>query len=241
MTEVGIVGFGRCGRLAASMLSTDHRVVVTDREDRADGAERAGVAWGSLAEVASRPRVLLAVPIRSLPDVLDALAPHLSRGALVVDCASVKVEPMRWMAERLPDRVRWAGTHPLFGPDTVDEARHVVVCEAPGEGAAAAEVEAIARGLSLKPVRATPEEHDRAMARSQALVFLLARAFRRAGLDAARFGTPSEHRLLRALGVVDRDTEELYEDILGLNPFAPDVARSLADAIERELDRVVGG
>lgn len=240
MPAVGIVGFGRCGRLAASMLSATHDVAVTDRDDRADEAEALGVRWAGLGEVVSRDRVLLAVPIRALPEALDAAAAHLSSGALVVDCASVKVEPMRWMAARLPDRVRWAGTHPLFGPDSVNESRRIVVCEAPGGAEAASEVEAVARDLGLEPIRATPEEHDRTMARSQALVFLLARAFRRAGLGDVPFGTPSERRVLKALSVVGRDTEELYEDILRHNPFASATTGSLAEAIRIELDRVLG-
>lgn len=241
MPDAGIVGFGRCGRLAASMASATHDVIVTDRVDRRGEAEAIGVGWGTLAEVAGCERVLLAVPIRALPRVLDDVAPRLRPRALVVDCASVKVEPMRWMAERLPDRVRWAGTHPLFGPDTVEERRRIVVCEAPGGARAAREVEDLARGLDLDPIRATPADHDRAMARSQALVFLLARAFRRVDVGEVPFGTPSERRVLEALEVVGRDSEELYQDILQRNPFASAAARALSDAVEAELDRVLGG
>jgi len=241
VADVGIVGYGRCGRLAARLLAERHDVAVTDREDRSAEAEVGGHAWSDLAGVADRDHVLLAVPIRALPEALDAVGPHLPDGALVVDCASVKVGPMRWMAERLPPRVRWAGTHPLFGPDSVDEGRRIIVCEAPDGADAADEVEALAADLGLEPIRATPEEHDRAMARSQALVFLLAGSFRRAGLGEVPFGTPSERRVLQALGTVGRDSEELYHDILRLNPFAGDVADTLADAMRDELDRILGG
>ncbi len=202
------------------------------------------MAWGDLAAVASKPIVLLAVPIRELAGTIEAAAPHLARDALVVDVASVKVRPLEWMAERLPTWVRRVGTHPLFGPDSVREhgltGRRIVVCAAEGHEAAAALVEEAARELGLVPVRATAEDHDRQMASSQALVFLLARSMRRAGIEPAAYGTPSEEGLKAALRLVGGDSEELYEDILRFNPFAADNATRLVDALRAEVERLGG-
>ncbi|MDX1624098.1 MAG: prephenate dehydrogenase [Gemmatimonadota bacterium] len=240
--EIGIVGFGRCGRLAADLLSERGRVLVTDIRDLSREAESIGVEWASLDSVASRPSVVLAVPIRTIPDALEAIRPHLRDGALVVDLASVKVRPMAWMAERLPGRVAWAGTHPLFGPDTVREqgvaGQRIVVCPAPGGAETADRVVELARALGLEPTLASAEEHDRRMARSQALVFLASRALRRAGIDEVEPGTPSERRVVAALRLLEADTDVLYEDILRLNPYAPERARELRDAVEREIARL---
>lgn len=240
--EVGIIGFGRCGRLAARLLGERYRLAAADRRDLSGEARALGVDWGPVAEVAARSVVLLAVPIRVLPDVLDEIAPHLARGALVVDLCSVKVRPMEWMAARLPAGVRWAGTHPLFGPDSVREQgaseQRIVVCAAPGQADAALEVCRSARELGLEPLTIQPDDHDRAMARSQALVFLAARSLRRAGIALTEFGTPSERRLYSALRLVEADSDELYEDILRLNPFAAAAADALAVAIRGEVDRL---
>lgn len=243
--EVGIVGFGRCGRLAAEVLGGSHRVVVTDVRDLSREAASAGVDWGGLADVASRPRVLLATPIRALPDALDAVRPHLSAGALVLDVASVKTRPMAWMAERLPDHVRWVGTHPLFGPDSVLRqglaGQRIAICAAPGGDEAAVTVTEEARGLGLDPVLLSPEEHDRAMARTQAVVFLASRALRRAGFGDPALGTPSERRFHSALRLLDADSDELYEDIVRLNPHAAEALAGLRDAIAAEIDRLSSG
>ncbi|MDX1661061.1 MAG: prephenate dehydrogenase [Gemmatimonadota bacterium] len=240
---VGIVGFGRCGHLAARLLSERGKVAVTDVRDRSLEAEAMGVTWADLDAVADRPVVLLAVPIRSLPSVLDELAPRLSPGALVVDLASVKIEPMRWMAERLPDGVERVGTHPLFGPDTAREhgieGQWIAVTPAEGHESAADRVVAEARRLGLRPIVTTPEDHDRQMARSQALVFLVARAARSAGLGSAEYGTPSERRVGAALRMVEEDTDQLYEDIVQLNPYAADAAEALANALHAEISRLV--
>lgn len=242
--DVGVVGFGRCGRLAAEALAPSCRVTVTDIRDLSRDAEAIGVGWSDLAGAASRSRVLLAVPIRALPKVLDDVGPLLKPGALVVDMASVKVRPMEWMAERLPSGTAFAGTHPLFGPDSVREiglaGQRIAVCAAPGREEAADEVVRAARLLGLEPVRVDPAEHDRDMARSQALTFMIARALERAGIDRTGLTTPSERRVFAALSLTDADTTELYEDILAQNPFVAEVAAALGEALRSELARATG-
>ena len=243
--ELGIIGYGRCGQLAAEVLETDFQVTVTDVRDLAGQAAARGVTWGDLAACASKPTVLLAVPVRTMPDVLKAMASHLNPGAIVVDMASVKVEPMRWMEELLPAGVSWVGTHPLFGPESAPERsvrdQRIVVCEAHGHAAAARSIEVIARRLGLESIRLDPETHDREMARSQALVFLIARALTSAGLEGSQYGTPSERRVWSALNMTAADTDELYEDILKLNPFAVESTRALVEAVEAEAARLTNG
>ena len=240
--ELGIVGYGRCGQLAAEVLETDFHVTATDVRDLSGQAAARGVAWGDIAACASKPTVLLAVPVRTIPRVLQAIAPHLPEGATVVDMASVKVEPMRWMAELLPAGVSRVGTHPLFGPESAPErnirGQRIVICEAEGYAPAARSIEVIARRLGLESIRLDPETHDREMARSQALVFLLARALASADLGGSQYGTPSERRVWSALNMTAADTDELYEDILKLNPFARESTRALIEAVQAEAARL---
>jgi prephenate dehydrogenase len=244
-TELGIIGYGRCGKLAAEALENDFQVLVTDVRDLSSEAAARGVAWGDLAGCASRPTVLLAVPVRTFPEVLKALVPHLREGATVVDMASVKVEPMRWMGALLPEGVAYVGTHPLFGPESAQErsvrGQRIVICQAERHAAAARSVELAAGRLGLETLRLDPETHDREMARSQALVFLIARALSAAGLEGSEYGTPSERRVWSALNLTSADTDELYEDILRLNPFASESARALAAAIRSEAERLTNG
>lgn len=243
--ELGIVGYGRCGQLAAEVLETDFHVTATDVRDLSGQAAARGVAWGDIAACASKPTVLLAVPVRTIPRVLQAIAPHLPEGATVVDMASVKVEPMRWMAELLPAGVSRVGTHPLFGPESAPErnirGQRIVICEAEGYAPAARSIEVIARRLGLESIRLDPETHDREMARSQALVFLLARALASADLGGSQYGTPSERRVWSALNMTAADTDELYEDILKLNPFARESTRALIEAVQAEAARLTNG
>lgn len=244
-SRVGIVGYGRCGQLAARLLAERFDVVVTDAVDRSAEAEAAGVGWGAMEVVAAQPRVVFAVPIRALARALEAARPHLGDGALVVDLCSVKSRPMAWMADRVPPGVRHVGTHPLFGPDSVSEqgvaGQRIAVCAAPGHEDAAGEVVAIATDLGLDPIEVGAETHDRQMARSQAIVFLLAHAMRRAGLEPAELGTPSERRVYEALALVAGDTDELYQDILAFNPHVPKPVRALCAAMQAEVEAHASG
>ena len=241
LDEAGIIGLGRCGQLAAQLLRDHYRLTVADIRDRSAEAVSLGVAWDTLESVAAKPRILLAVPIRAMPSVLDQIAPHLAGDALIVDVCSVKSRPMEWMAERLPAGVQFVGTHPLFGPDSVLEqgvdGQRIVVCASGGQEAAAEQVSQVARELGLEPILSTPDEHDRQMARSQAVVFLLARSMRKAGLEPAELGTPSERQVYSALDLVAGDTDELYEDILRHNPHVPAPVRALCAAMLSEIDR----
>jgi len=227
-------------------------VQAADISDRSAEAERLGVEWVAVAAAAAASNVVLAVPIRTLPQALDAIVPQLRAGALVVDVCSVKLEPRRWMRERLPGTVHPVGTHPLFGPESVREeglaGQRIAICPAPGHEPAADDVAGICRDLGLEPFLVDADEHDRRMARSQAMVFLVARSLRRAGIVAdgapdrrrlVELGTPSERRFMSVLELVSADTEELYEDIVRHNPHAHAAARGLVGAVQAEVDRLL--
>lgn len=240
--EVGIIGFGRCGRLAAEILGEKYRIYVTDRRDRQREAEARGFKWASLEEIAGLTQILLAVPNRVLASLLDEIAPHLKPGALVVDMGSVKVRPMKWMAEKLPEHARFVGTHPLFGPDSERErglgGQRIAICAPEGGEDAAQRVAEIAKDFGMEPLMVSADEHDREMARSQALVFLVANAMRRAGIQQSQYGTPSEQRIYSAMRLIEGDSSELYEDIMQLNPYVAEIATFLSDAMRDELARL---
>ena len=114
--NIALIGYGRFGRFAATHLCKDFRVSIADtrKGERVDrGAHRV-----SLDEAASKPIVILAVPINQLRAVLVEIAPSLQPRTLVIDVSSVKEQPVRWMKSLLPQNISILGTHPLFGPDS---------------------------------------------------------------------------------------------------------------------------
>jgi prephenate dehydrogenase len=71
------------------------------------------------------------MPISAMRETLRQVTPLLREDALVVDVCSVKVYPVKWMRELLPDTVSILPTHPMFGPDSAAESlkdRKIVIC-----------------------------------------------------------------------------------------------------------------
>lgn len=238
---MGIVGFGRFGRLAATHLKDHFDLVVHDRKDCREAAARLDVPTGSLRDVASRSIVVLSVPISQMKSTLREIAPHLSQGALVVDTCSVKEYPVSLMKSILPSTVELLGTHPLFGPDSAADGlngKKIVLCPVRMNNFRQAVV--FLRRLRLHVMVCLPEEHDREMACTQAIVQFLGRAFLEMGLTNKAMATPGYDRLIRILEVVQHDTWELFRDLQNFNQHAITMRQELIETLTL-IDRRING
>ncbi|MCA9755350.1 MAG: prephenate dehydrogenase [Candidatus Eisenbacteria bacterium] len=226
----GIIGYGRFGELVVRYLEAYGRLVVCDPGRQVPFP----LQNGSLEAAASARAVILAVPIRMLEDTLQSLRPHLTPGTVVVDVASVKSLPMQWMETHLPPDVDYVGTHPLFGPDSsrtgIRGHRIVVV---PGR-IARSRLERMYRlldRLGLRIISTTAEEHDRAMARTQALTHWLGRSLTAFGVGPESIDTHGYRLLAQVAEWASRDSRELFQDMHQFNPFTQDVRARFRDAL----------
>lgn len=223
------------------MLGKDFRVSVYDRKIPSG---QSGGQFATLREVARKPCLLLCVPISQMERVCLRLGPLLTPGQLVLDTCSVKEEPLRLMLDLFPKEVEVLGTHPLFGPET---GRHgvagleVVLC--PGRGNRVGKVKKYLETLELKVTVTTATEHDRAMARTQALFHFLAQGFSRMNVDPDTLATPGPAQLFRAFQDVRGDSRQLFRDLQQMNRFAPAQRKKLVDsltALDRSLSKRQG-
>lgn len=239
---MGIVGFGRFGRFAASCLRNHFDIVIFDREDRVEEAEHLAVRTGTLREVARCSIVLLCTPISSLPFALMEIAPHLAEGSLVVDTCSVKEYPVFLMKTLLPPHVSILGTHPLFGPDSAAkglQGKKIALC--PVRIRDLSGVEDFLKRLGLNVLVCSPLEHDQKMASTQAVVQFLGRAFLEMGLTHQSLATPGYETLISILEVVQNDTWGLFRDLQTFNRFSGHMRRKLVESlvtIDQELGSV---
>jgi prephenate dehydrogenase len=237
---LGLIGFGQFGQLAAQHLAPLFDVLATDTAtDGAARAEALGVRFGNLKDAASRDIVIVAVPVVAMPQIFEAIAPHLTPGALVIDVGSVKTLPSQWMVDLLPDYVDLVATHPLFGPQSAKTGLtglRLVVC--PIRGERSDKVAALGRSLGLTVTVTTPEEHDREMAYVQALTHLIGRSLVNLGIPDEQLKTPSYQHLLELCALIGGDTFELFSAIQTLNPYAAQVAESFVAQARSLLDRV---
>jgi prephenate dehydrogenase len=136
---------------------------------------------GILDEVAASPEaavvgasiVLLAAPVRSMHDLMQAMAPTLDLGATVIDVGSVKAGIVAVAEAVLPPGC-FVGCHPMAGAEfsgveaadaSIYTGRVCFVCPSPN--ARESSVEAANdfwRGLGCQTATIEPETHDRLMA-----------------------------------------------------------------------------
>ena len=236
-SQIGLIGLGAFGRLAATHLAPHFDLVGHDPSVR----HVPGGRWVSLDEAAARPVVLLAVPVQALAGVAEAIAPHLASGALVIDVASVKLEPLRILRETLPAGTRILGTHPLFGPQSAAQGvagQSIVLCPEAGVEADCV-AEFLTDRLGLDVHLSDADTHDRTMASVQALTHLVSKVITDLGLTAAPYTTRSYDLLAEAARLVAEDSDALFRAIERHNPHAADLRRRFFAAARKLDERLV--
>lgn len=227
LETLSIIGFGAFGQLIARHLRPHLALSVCDPRVRPNDLPQVDPAQAASADI-----VVLAVPLPQLEGVLRIIAPHLGRGATVIDVSSVKIEPARLMLDLLPDHVGIIASHPLFGPASAADGiagHRIAWCPLRGRGHR--RIAAFLKAGGLQVITTTPDQHDRDMAVVQGLTHLIARSLSRLGPLPGHMATRSFAMLTEAAAMVQDDSPELLATILRANPHAAAVRqRFLAEA-----------
>ncbi len=241
---IGIIGFGRFGKLMAGYLSRDFNVKVYNRSDKRAEIEAAGAVSVSLAEACRQKVVILSVPISTMQVMLTKIAPMLRKDAVVADVCSVKVYPVQWMRDLLPESVSLVATHPMFGPDSAADSLHngkIVVCKVRMSDARFSRIKRYLTGKGLIVIDSTPEAHDRQIAVSLSLTHFIGRALDEFSAEELIIDTEGYKRLLHILGVVTHDTWQLFADMHHYNPYAKEKRQAFMAAMARLEEKLTKG
>ena len=113
MSKIGIIGFGRFGKILAEILSTQNEIFIHDSNIIKGDYQNL-----SLLEIIKCEILFIAVPIREFKYVIKALREFNLQNTTIVDVCSVKLHPVQVMQEYLPKNTGIIATHPMFGPDS---------------------------------------------------------------------------------------------------------------------------
>lgn len=235
--SVGFVGYGAFARLAARHLAPHFQLRAFDPATPASGRDDAGVRFGDIATIAQSDAVLFATPVETLEAAIDAVAPHLRAGSLVLDVGSVKVAPAEIMLRKLPAHVDIVATHPLFGPQSARnglQGLKIALCPLRGERTQC--VADFLKSLGLEVIITDPEAHDREAAVVQGLTHLIAKVMVQMEPLPTQFTTTSYDLLMQAVAIVRHDPPAVFEAIERDNPYAAEI-RARFIAMAQELDR----
>lgn len=233
---IGILGFGRFGRLTAENLAEDFTVKTWSRSlgFRKTGIE--GVASCSFEEACSQAVVIPSVPISHFREILKQMKLHLKPGTLVIDVCSVKVFPCRWMEEILPDHVSILASHPMFGPDSAANSlsgRKIFLSPLRIDSEHYNRIRSYLEKKGLTVIEGSPEDHDQQIAVTLSLPHFIGRALSRIEAKPLAIDTEGYRRLLHILEVVEHDTWQLFVDMHRYNPYAREQRLEFVSALEK--------
>ncbi len=183
--------------------------------------------------------VVVCTPILPAAGILQRIA-DLGTGALVVDICSIK-QPLAAAHEALRAAgVRATSIHPLFGPHTSLLSGCNLAIVPIGCPEADAEVEALFAQTMVRTHRASPDDHDRAVAWVLGLSHIVNLAFHQALSAKAPplqelepFSSATFLRQLRTALDVAHENPELHHELQHLNPFAAAVREELTTVLQR--------
>ena len=240
---IGIVGFGRFGKLMAEYLSLDFDVYVYDVVDKSDDIKASGSFAATLKEVCRQDIIILPVPISEIRPILKTIHPLLKENAVIVDVCSVKDYPVQWMQELLPDNVSILATHPMFGPDSAAdslEGRKIALCKVRIDDQRYENIKSYLSSKGLIIIETTPREHDKQIAVSLALTHFIGRSLSEFGAQDLSIDTEGYKRLLHILEVVEHDTWQLFADMHQYNPYAKEKRTEFMAAMRSIENRLTG-
>ncbi len=233
--RVGVYGLGRFGKLWAGMLARKFDVVAYNRSPREVPTDVDAVDEAALADC---DVIFLCVAIRAIEAVCTRLAGILSPRTVVADTCSVKLYPLECMHRSLPGGNPVMGTHPMFGPDSVDDPEHLLpIVLSPGRdsGQIVEQWASYFSEMGLSVRRMSADEHDREAARTQGITHLVGRILDTIDLPESAIATKGYRRLRELVEQTCNDPYELFVDLWRLNPHAPGARRAFEQAVEQVL------
>ena len=240
---IGIIGYGRFGKLTAKYLSEDFAVKVWSRSPFTIEDARDRIQSASLEEVCGQKIVIPTVSISGFRHVLKKIAPLLRSDGIVIDVCSVKSLPVHWMTELLPKSVKILATHPMFGPDSAANTvagMKIALCKTRIDERDYNKIKTYLSSRGLIVIETTPEQHDKEIAVSLSLTHFIGRTLSSFGAKNLEIDTEGYKRLLHILGVVEHDTWQLFVDMHRYNPYAENTREKFIDAmqmIDQELKK----
>ena len=226
--KIAIIGYGRFGSLLAKLLSPYGQVFVLEKKNIKFSEPKI-----TISDLKKMDLVIPAVPISKLELVLKQIVKYLKPGVIVMDVASVKTLPCKWLRLMRPD-IEIIGCHPMFGPDSAVNGLKgllTVLCPLRISHDHLQMIKNLWTDIGVSVMVTTPKQHDKEAAKSLALVHFLGRGLSKLKVGPQTISTLGFERLLKVNETVEHDTKELFYDMHQYNPYAAKSRQDLLQAL----------
>ncbi len=239
--QIGIIGYGDFTKVMIEYLAPYADIIVSSRS-RVVGDAGYGARFGSVDDVLARPIIIPSIPAQFFRTFFESHHTKVNANALVIDVASVKTAPLVVLKELLPATCQIIGTHPMFGPASIEKnggvagLKCVVSPVRAGELVMSRVVEFLRVSLGLVVIWRTPEEHDKEMAYIQGLSHYIGRVMDEMSIPESDLATLAYDDLMSMKHIQGGDSWDLFHSIMHENPYAKEVHAAFLTAC-RQLDR----
>ncbi|MEE2877219.1 MAG: prephenate dehydrogenase/arogenate dehydrogenase family protein [Candidatus Neomarinimicrobiota bacterium] len=229
MNSVGIIGFGRFGKVLSSILQKGFSVKAYDG---GYVSTIASVKMVDLDEILREEVIFIAVPIRRFEEVITEITPKLGDNQTVIDVCSVKSHPVEVMTRILPGSVGIIATHPLFGPDSFrsSDSLKMMMDATRDVHSLYSFWKEFFTDQGIQIIEMSPDSHDRLAASTQGVTHFLGRALREFGIRKTSLDTQGFNDLLDLVDQTCNDTWELFTDLQHYNPYTREMVEQLKKA-----------
>ena len=229
MKTVGIIGYGRFGKVLAELLLKDYNVKVFDPNNDA------GNISAELEEVLKSVLVFVAVPICKFENSIKEISTYKLYNTTIIDVCSVKVYPVKIMEKYLPDHIGIIASHPHFGPDSYSPFRELktTLCPIRDIYNRYDEIKIFFENNSVRTVNISPEDHDMMAASSQGVTHFIGRILNEAGIVSTQINTLGFNDLLGVIEQTCNDSWDLFKDLQRYNPYTNDMIDNLVKTIKK--------
>ncbi|MBL6991103.1 MAG: prephenate dehydrogenase/arogenate dehydrogenase family protein [Bacteriovoracaceae bacterium] len=241
--KVGLIGFGRLGKLLTKYLTEDCDLYVYDKILCSKEVKHLGAIPASLEEVCKLPIIIPAVPISLFEEVIQNISSLVDPHSLIVDVCSVKQHPVDVMEKYLPKSVSILGTHPMFGPDSAADTlfgTKIVLCKVRMRDKLYSDIVIYLEKHGIKVIESTPSEHDEQISSSLFLTHLIGRTLIEFDAKKLLIDTMGYRRLRKILLTVENDTWQLFEDMEKYNSYAKCTMDNFKRSLEKTIEHIEG-
>jgi len=231
MNSVGIIGFGRFGKILANILQKGFHIKVYDKKPK-DSFH--GIEFTSLNKIMNEKNIFIAVPIREFENIINKISPLLKKGTTIIDVCSVKKYPTEIMIKKLNPDIGIIATHPMFGPDSFlsNNKLKMMLNNTRDVNQIFKFWKQYFKDQGIKVIEMTPDQHDLMAAKTQGVTHFLGRMLKEFGIHKTQIDTQGFSDLLDLVDQTCNDTWELYSDLQLFNPYTSTMIKNLKSATD---------
>ena len=240
MNSVGIIGFGRFGKILSNILQKGFMIKAYDLQE---SVSYNGIQFLSLEKVLKEKVIFIAVPIRHFESLINKISKKIGDQTTIIDVCSVKIYTSDIMINNLPDNIGIISSHPMFGPDSYLSNKKLKMMMHNTRDIYNQFMfwKNFFTDQNITILEMTPDMHDRLAAETQGITHFLGRMLKEFGIKKTNLDTQGFRDLLDLVDQTCNDTWELYTDLQLFNPYTNKMIKQLKTSVtilEKQLHEI---